>query len=173
MIAICRNENLSLSNVTLSSDYVVLLIRAVPTVVSDPAPDIEKRRNVCPLGGAGAVRGGGRSASGSLARRGLQHIGACQSTALYAADAVREARGASKRRADGAGRARAAHAHHVALHCHAERPIRGGGAESMRDVSPLSILVGSSGKLDQNTRTDAADVLVQCNKHRLHAPQRS
>ena len=51
-------SNLSLSNVTLSSDYVVLLIRAVSTVVSDPAPDIEKRRNVCPLGGAGAVRGG-------------------------------------------------------------------------------------------------------------------
>ena len=55
-----------------------------------------------------------RSASGSLARRGLQHIGACQSTALYAVDAVREARGASEWRADGAGRARAAHAHHVA-----------------------------------------------------------
>ena len=75
-------------------------------MVSDPAPDIEKRRNVCPLGGAGAVRGGGRSASGSLARRGLQHIGACPSVALYAADAVRKARGASERRAGGAGRAR-------------------------------------------------------------------
>ena len=139
-----KRKNLSLSNVTPSSDYVVLLIRAVPTVVSDPAPDIEKRRNLCPLGGAGAVRGGGRSASGSLARRGLQHIGACQSAALYAADAVREARGASERRADGAGRARAAHAHHVALHCHAERPIRGGGAESMEDRTPPPVLVERS-----------------------------
>ena len=41
----------------LISNYVVLLIRAVPTVVSDPAPDIEKRRNLCPLSGAGAVAG--------------------------------------------------------------------------------------------------------------------
>ena len=52
-----KSKNLSLSNVTLISDYVVLLIRAVPTVVSDRAPDIEKRRNLCPLSGTGAVAG--------------------------------------------------------------------------------------------------------------------
>ena len=72
---------------------------------------------MCVRWAARALCGGGRkSASGSLARRGLQHIGACQSAALYAADTVREVRGASERRADGAGRARAAHAHHVAPH---------------------------------------------------------
>ena len=52
-----KSKNLNLSNVTLIFNYVVLLIRAVPTVVSDRAPDIEKRRNLCPLSGTGAVAG--------------------------------------------------------------------------------------------------------------------
>ena len=37
--------------------YVILLIHAVPTVVSDRVTDIEKRRNLCPLSGTGAVAG--------------------------------------------------------------------------------------------------------------------
>ena len=130
-------------------------------MVSDPAPDIEKRRNVCPLGGAGAVRGGGRSASGSLARRGLQHIRACQSVALHVADTVREARGASERRADGAGRARAAHAHHDALHCHAERPIRGGGAESIEANRSQPLGHEFTNGFCHFTRTDTARVVTK------------
>ena len=117
---------------------------------------------MCVRWAARALCGGGRkSASGSLARRGLQHIGACQSTALYAADAVREARGASERRADGAGRARAAHAHHVALHCHAERPIRGAGAGSLGAKRSQPLGHESTNGFCQLKRTDTARRLTK------------
>ena len=62
------------------------------------------------VGRCGRCAGGREVSERFSSSHGLQHIGACQSAALYAANAVREARGASERRADGAGRARAAHA---------------------------------------------------------------
>ena len=113
------------------------------------------------VGRCGRCAGGREVSERFSSSHGLQHIGACQSAALYAANTVREARGASERRADGAGRARAAHAHHVALHCHAERPIRGGGAESMEANRSQPLGHESTNGFCQLKRTDTARRLTK------------
>ena len=113
------------------------------------------------VGRCGRCAGGREVSERFSSSHGLQHIGACQSAALYAADTVREVRGASERRADGAGRARAAHAHHVALHCHAERPIRGAGASSLGAKRSQPLGHESTNGFCQLKRTDTARRLTK------------
>ena len=52
-------ENTSLSNVTLRSNYVVRLVRAVPAMCSDLTSDAEKPLFWCPLGHANTARSAG------------------------------------------------------------------------------------------------------------------
>ena len=121
-------KNLSLSNVTLSSDYVVLLIRAVPTVVSDPAPDIEKRRNVCPLGGAGAVRGGAEvSERFSSSSRPAAHRSMSVDSSLCCRCRARSARGVRTARGRCGACTRSARASCCAISYCAELGSGGGG----------------------------------------------
>ena len=121
-------KNLSLSNVTLGSDYVVLLIRAVPTVVSDPAPDIEKRRNVCPLGGAGAVRGGAEvSERFSSSSRPAAHRSMSVDSSLCCRCRARSARGVRTARERCGACTRSARASCCAISYCAELGSGGGG----------------------------------------------
>ena len=113
------------------------------------------------VGRCGRCAGGREVSERFSSSHGLQHIGACQSAALYAADTVREARGASERRADGAGRARAAHAHHVAPHLGHGESRQGAGAERTEEARSRPLGHESTNGFCQLKRTDTARRLTK------------
>ena len=61
-----KTNNINLSNVTQRSDYVVRLVRAVPSICSDLTSDAEKPLFWCPLGHANTARSGGHVREGFL-----------------------------------------------------------------------------------------------------------